>query len=240
MSEIAITGTGEREYVLGPVLLLGAPGVGKGTQAQRLGSRYHVPQISTGDLLRNHVQLRTDLGVAAKQLMDIGKLVPDGIVNGMVAERLRHPDTQNGYILDGFPRTEAQSAWLDGELQLSASRQPLLAVQIQVPLTELLHRITGRRICQRCQHIYNIYSHSPKVDGICDVDGSPLQHRSDDTEEAFHKRMVEYEVKTSSVIEHYRHQQRFREINGNGSIDEVEDNVLKALRLLRSGGQQTS
>ncbi len=223
------------QYVLGPVLLLGAPGVGKGTQAQRLVLRYHVPQISTGDLLRNHVQLRTNLGMAAKQLMDIGKLVPDDIVNHMVAERLRHPDTQSGYILDGFPRTEAQSAWLDGELQLSGSRQPLVAVQIQVPLAELLRRITGRRICQRCQHIYNIYSHPPRIDGMCDLDGSPLQHRSDDTENAFHKRMIEYEAKTASVIEHYRHQQRFHEINGNGSIDEVENNILSALRLLRSG-----
>ena len=232
----AVVGKG----MLGPVLLLGAPGVGKGTQAQRLASRFNAPQISTGDLLREHVRTKTDLGVVAKELMNSGKLVPDDIVSGMVAERLGHPDAQDGYILDGFPRTEAQSEWLDDELDRSGARNPLVAVQIQVPYAELLQRITGRRICQQCQHIYNIYFHPPAVEGICDREGSALQHRSDDTESAFYKRMAEYEGKTAAVIEHYRRRERFKEVEGKGNMDEVEGRILDALRLFRDEGQQRS
>ena len=233
-------GAGEGGWVLGPVLLLGAPGVGKGTQAQRLASQFGAPQVSTGDLLREHVRRQTDLGVTAEELMNSGNLVPDNIVSGMVADRLRHPDARDGYILDGFPRTEAQSEWLDGELERSGALYPLVAVQIQVPQSELLQRITGRRICQQCQHIYNIYSHPPAVEGICDIDSSTLQHRSDDTELAFHKRMAEYQGKTAAVIEHYRRRERFKEVEGSGSMDEVGGCILSALHLFREEGRRRS
>ena len=218
----------------GPVLLLGAPGVGKGTQAQRLVQRFDIPQISTGDLLREHVRRGTPLGAAAKQLMEAGKLVSDEVVNGMVADRLLQPDTGTGYILDGFPRTEAQSEWLDGELRRLNTVLPLLALQVEVPQAELLRRITGRRICTACQHIYNVYSHPPAREGLCDVDASPLQHRTDDTEAAFERRMAEYAAKTAAVIDHYRGLGRFQEIDGVGSMDAVAARITGALARLRA------
>jgi adenylate kinase len=217
----------------GPVLLLGAPGVGKGTQAQLLMAAFGIPQISTGDLLREHVSQRTPLGITAKSLMDDGKLVPDEIVNGMVADRLGREDTLPGYILDGFPRTAGQADWLDGKLPELHATPPLIAIKIHVATEELLRRITGRRTCPTCNRIYNIYTHPPAVEGICDFDGTPLQHRSDDTEAAFHKRMTEYESKTAPVIDHYRAQNCFREIEGSGSLEEVEQRIIEAIRDLR-------
>ena len=218
---------------VGPVLLLGAPGVGKGTQAQRLVETFQIPQISTGDLLREHVRAATKLGLAAKLLIDAGKLVPDNVVNSMVAERLQQPDTARGYVLDGFPRTANQSEWLDHELARTTGVLPLIALQIYVPEEMLIERITGRRICSACQHIYNTFSHPPKREGFCDLDGSPLQHRSDDTEAALRKRMTEYVAKTAVVIEHYRSQGRFSEIDGTGPIEGVETKLIDALRVLR-------
>ena len=223
-------------FLPGPVLLLGAPGVGKGTQAQRLMERFHIPQISTGDLLRQHVGEGTDLGRAAKQLMDAGQLVPDHVVNAMVASRLGEPDTALGYVLDGFPRTLAQADWLDGELARAASHLQLAALQIHVDRDDLLQRITGRRTCAVCRHIYNVYSRPPRVPGICDFDGAALLHRSDDTEEAFARRMVEYASKTATVIEHYRERGRFEEILGVGSLETVEARILAALERLRAPG----
>ena len=217
----------------GPVLLLGAPGAGKGTQAQALMARFAIPQISTGDLLRQHVQEGTPLGLQAKQLLDAGKLVADELVNDMVADRLSRPDTHDGYILDGFPRTVGQADWLDAHLLQDETPYPLLALEIDVPREELLRRITGRRTCPICNRIYNIYSHPPQREGVCDFDGTPLQHRSDDTAEAFERRMAEFALKTSGVIEHYRSAGRFREISGLGSQEEVAARVLASLRELR-------
>ncbi len=224
------------DFLPGPVLLLGAPGVGKGTQAQLLMDAFGIPQISTGDLLRHHVREGTDLGRSAKLLMDQGQLVPDDLVNGMVADRLAAADVAQGYILDGFPRTEAQASWLDGALPGLQHSLPLIAVRIQVPHEALRRRITGRRSCPLCRRIYNLYTHPPQTSGICDVDQTPLTHRSDDTVEAFTERMAEYETKTAPVIEHYRLQGRFREIDGAGSLPEVEGRIITSLRDLRSAG----
>lgn len=208
--------------------------MGKGTQAQLLVAAFGIPQISTGDLLRAHVENRTQLGITAKSLMDSGQLVPDAIVNGMVADRLTREDTLPGYILDGFPRTEGQAAWLDAKLPEFHNAPPLVAIKLHVATEELLRRITGRRTCPICKRIYNIYTNPPVRDGLCDFDGAPLQHRSDDTEEAFHRRMAEYESKTAPVIEHYRKQNCFREIDGLGSLDEVEQRIIIALQELRN------
>ena len=194
---------------------------------------FGIPQISTGDLLREHVRASTDLGKAAKTLMDTGQLVPDAIVNGMVADRLNRPDTIPGYILDGFPRTEVQASWLDAKLPELHDAPPLIAINIHVGADELLRRITGRRTCPTCKRIYNIYSHKPAVEGHCDFDGTALQHRSDDTEEAFHKRMTEYASKTAPVIEHYRAHNSFLEVEGIGSLEEVEQRIIDAIRELR-------
>jgi adenylate kinase len=220
-------------FLPGPVLLLGAPGVGKGTQAQLLMAKFGIPQISTGDILRENIAKGTDLGKAAKSLMDQGQLVPDELVNDMVAKRLAAPDVHAGYILDGFPRTIAQATWLDAHLGDSGETAPLIAVNIRVDEKELLRRITGRRICPTCKRIYNIYSNPPQKDGFCDVDGTQLQHRSDDTEEAFARRMKEYDSQTASVIEHYRSSGRFREVDGAVSVDVVENSITEALKELR-------
>ena len=156
----------DKKTVPGPILLLGAPGVGKGTQAKELVKLWGIPQISTGDLLRANVTQRTSLGRVAKEIMGRGELVPDSLVDEMVAVRLQAPDTVNGYILDGFPRTLGQAGWLDGRLAAQAKTQtgglPVIAVSIQVDYNQLLRRITGRRNCPVCQTIYNVYMHPPQ------------------------------------------------------------------------------
>jgi adenylate kinase len=221
------------DFVPGPVLLLGAPGVGKGTQAQRLMDEFGIPQISTGDILRGNIARGTELGKAAKELMDKGQLVPDQIVNDMVQARLSSDDVHAGYILDGFPRTLAQATWLDTHLSALRGTLPLVAVNIRVDETELLRRITGRRTCSVCKRIYNIYSHPPARPGVCDIDGSPLSQRSDDTEAAFAERMKAYDSLTAPVIEHYRASNRFREVDGEASVEQVSESIVAALKSLR-------
>ena len=218
----------------GPMLLMGAPGAGKGTQAQGIMAAWGIPQISTGDLLRDHRDRGTPLGQSANQIMDSGKLVPDDLVNQMVAERLAQPDTARGYILDGYPRTLPQAEWLDDRLANIPSGLPVIAVSIQVSYTQLLRRITGRRICPTCQRIYNVYLQPPKVDMVCDVDGTPLVQRADDVEAVFHERMRTYTALTAPVVEHYRASSRFVEVDGEQSADEVLAGIMAAVTRLRS------
>jgi adenylate kinase len=221
-----------KDFVPGPVLLLGAPGVGKGTQAKRLVEAFNIPQISTGDLLREHRKNHTALGMMAEDLMAKGLLVPDDLVNQMVATRLAEPDTKRGYILDGFPRTLNQAEWLDGEL--AGSFLPVVTVNIRVPEQVLLERITGRLICPVCGTIYNIYSEPPKQAGVCDCEGAKLTQRADDTEPVFRERMKAFESKTAAVIEYYRqHGGRFAEVDGNLPVDEVTRSILATLFELR-------
>jgi len=217
----------------GPLLLLGAPGVGKGTQAKILMAEFGIPQISTGDLLRQHRRDHTPLGLMADELMKQGKLVPDDLVNEMVAVRLAETDCARGYILDGFPRTLAQSAWLDSFLARTDSAHPVVVISMHVPYDELLQRITGRRLCP-AGHIYNIYTQAPKVEGVCDIDGQALTQRNDDTESAFAERMKEFERLTAPVVPHYRAQGRFAEVDGRQSVEEVTRAVRTQLELLRS------
>ena len=219
--------------VPGPILLLGAPGVGKGTQAKEIMAAWGIPQISTGDILRANVAGGTELGKQAKILMDRGELVPDELVNEMVAVRFLQPDTANGYILDGFPRTLGQAEWLDGHLAAQTGSLPVIAVSIQVGYTQLLRRITGRRSCPVCKSIYNIYLQPPKVDELCDLDGTPLTRRSDDTEEVFEERMRTYESLTAPVVEHYRALGRFEEVDGEQPVDAVAAAVMAAVLRLR-------
>ena len=218
----------------GPILLLGAPGVGKGTQAKELVAAWGIPQISTGDILRANVSQGTPLGVLAKAVLDRGELVSDDLVNEMVAERLKAPDTAAGYILDGFPRTLGQADWLDGHLAASGNALPVIAVSIQVSYNQLLRRITGRRSCSVCKSIYNIYLQPPKVDELCDLDGTPLVRRSDDTEEVFEERMRAYNALTAPVVEHYRALGRFEEVDGEQPVSVVTAEVMKAVVRLRS------
>ena len=218
----------------GPILLLGAPGVGKGTQAKELVRLWAIPQISTGDLLRGNVSKGTRLGQIAKATMDRGELVPDSLVNDMVAARLQEPDTIKGYILDGFPRTLPQAGWLDGRLGTQPLSLPLVAVSIHVDYNQLLRRITGRRNCPVCQTIYNVFSKPPKVDEKCDIEGAALVRRADDTEAAFGERMRAYDALTTPVIEHYRELGRFAEVDGDRPIEEVASGIIRAVERFRT------
>jgi adenylate kinase len=206
--------------VPGPILLLGAPGVGKGTQA-------------TGDLLRANVAQGTSLGRVAKEIMGRGELVPDSLVNEMVVARLQQPDTAKGYILDGFPRTLGQAGWLDGRLAAQAQGLPVVAVSIQVEYNQLLRRITGRRNCPVCQSIYNVHVKPPQRDGFCDLDGTALVQRADDTEKVFEERMRAYEALTAPVVEHYRAMGRFAEVDGDRPINAIAAGIVAAVERLR-------
>ena len=166
--------------------------------------------------------------------MDRGELVPDSLVNDMVAARLQEPDTIKGYILDGFPRTLPQAGWLDGRLTNQTMSLPVVAVSIYVDYNQLLRRITGRRNCPVCQTIYNIHSNPPKVDGICDIEGAELVQRADDTEQVFAERMRAYEALTTPVVEHYRALGRFVEVDGDRLIPEVAAGIIRAVERLRS------
>jgi adenylate kinase len=220
--------------VPGPILLLGAPGVVKGTQAKELVKLWGIPQISTGDLLRGNVSKGTALGIIAKEIMGRGELVPDTLVNEMVAARLEEPDTANGYILDGFPRTLVQAGWLDGRLAAKKGGLPVVAVSIHVEYNQLLCRITGRRSCPVCQSIYNVCIKPPKQEGLCDLDGTSLVQRADDTEKVFEERMRAYTALTAPVIEHYRTQGRFAEVEGDGPIEEIAAGIVAAVERLRA------
>jgi len=222
------------DFKPGPILVLGAPGSGKGTQAKGLVEIWGIPQISTGDLLRSHKQRGTDLGKLADRIMQCGDLVPDSLVNDMVAARLAEPDTERGFILDGFPRTLGQAKWLDEYLATREGSLPAVAVSIQVDYTRLLRRITGRRNCPVCQRIYNIYLQPPLQEGVCDVEGATLVQRSDDTEGCFEGRMRTYESLTAPVIEHFRAQGRFAEVNGDLPVAEVLAGVVSSVERLRA------
>ena len=224
----------DRKILPGPILLLGAPGVGKGTQAKELVKLWGIPQISTGDLLRANVSEGTQLGKVAKEIMGRGELVPDSLVNEMVAVRLQQPDTAKGYILDGFPRTLGQAGWLDGRLAAQPDTLPVVAVSIQVNYNQLLRRITGRRNCPVCQTIYNVYVNPPKKDGFCDIEGAALTQRADDTEEVFKERMRAYGALTAPVVEHYRAQGRFAEVDGDRPISAIASGIVAAVERLRS------
>jgi adenylate kinase len=221
-------------HMPGPILLLGAPGVGKGTQARLLMEAWHVPQISTGDILRDNVARGSELGLIAKALMDRGELVDDGLVNTMVAERLQEGDTHRGYIFDGYPRTLEQARWLDHHFAEAPERMlPLIAVTIRVSDAALLRRLTGRRTCPVCRQIYNIYTQPPAQDGICDVEGAALVQRDDDREEIVVERMKAYEQLTAPVIEHYRAHGRYAEVNGEQDVDRVFADLVAQLGRLR-------
>jgi adenylate kinase len=226
----------EENLVPGPVLLLGAPGVGKGTQAKALMAAYGIPQISTGDILRANISKGTTLGKMAKALVDQGTLVSDNLVNQMVADRLSQPDTRRGYILDGFPRTLNQATWLDAQLAADPTTLPVVAISIVVDYENLLRRITGRRISP-AGRIYNTYSNPPRTPGICDVDGSALIQRPDDSEAVFTERMKTFETQTTPVIEHYRNQGRFEEIEGDDSVEHVTTAIEAALTHLRTSNR---
>ena len=214
---------------VGPIILLGAPGAGKGTQAKQIVERYGIPQISTGDLLRENVKLGTELGIRAKAIMDAGKLVSDELVCDMVADRVARPDCARGYILDGFPRTVGQAEWLDGFLSARGAKLPLRVIKVNVDYGKLIKRLTGRRTCPVCGTIYNIYTNPPKTDEICDRDTARLAFRKDDTEEAIGTRLKAYENETLPLADYYRKRGILVEIDGDAPQQQVTNTLLAAL-----------
>jgi adenylate kinase len=233
-------------FVPGPVLLLGAPGVGKGTQAKAIMAAWGIPQISTGDILREIKNRDVQPSVIADRLlsegklheddlarMATGKLVSDALVNDMVAARLEEPDTVRGYILDGFPRTLVQADWLDAQLAVSGHGLPVVAVSLRVNEQQLLLRITGRRSCPTCKRIYNMHLKPPVADTVCDFDQTVLEQRADDTEAVFAERMRAYAEQTAPVLEHYRALGRFAEVDGDATVEAVTESILAAVEDLR-------
>jgi adenylate kinase len=220
---------------IGPVVLLGPPGAGKGTQAIRIAEHYGIPQISTGDLLREHVRNATSLGLLAKDIMARGELVPDELLYDMVAERLRRSDCQRGFILDGFPRTAAQAGWLDAFLEHEffdnshAGKWLPIVVRIDVDYNELLLRLTGRRTCPTCGRIYNVYLHPPRVDELCDVDGTKLVIRNDDREEVIRERLQAYDLQTRPVAEYYGRKGRLFSVDGSLPMDQVAELIFREI-----------
>jgi adenylate kinase len=211
------------------IIFLGPPGAGKGTQAKLIVKDFHIMQLSTGDLLREHRRQGTKLGHAAQKYMDGGNLVPDEVILGMVAEEFRKPELDSGYILDGFPRTCPQARGLD---QLLKDRGLALdhVLVLEVPDSELVRRLTARRSCSQCGHIYNLVFNPPSEEGICDHDGSPLIHRSDDTVETVVNRLEVYKKQTRPLIEHYQAQGVVRHIDGTGDMRDIYQRILKVLK----------
>lgn len=214
-------------------IFLGPPGVGKGTQAQRLTDRYSLMKISTGDILREAVFRRTPLGLQAKTFMDSGRLVPNDVVIGVIRERLSEPDSPSGYVLDGFPRTLAQAEALSKILE--ELKTPIhRVISFELPEQELIRRLTGRRSCPDCQRIYHLDFHPPCKPGRCDVCGGELIQREDDQEETVRNRLRVYKEETAPLLEYYAKQELMSQINGSGSIEAVFERLLAVLKEVSS------
>jgi len=208
--------------------LLGPPGAGKGTQAKRLVEKYHIPQVSTGDMLRAALKEGTPLGLEAKKYMDAGGLVPDSVVIGLVKERIQKPDATGGYMLDGFPRTVAQAQELDSILGTLGQTIDHV-VSVEVPSSELLGRLTGRRTCRACGAGFHVIFDPPKKEGVCDKCGGELYQRSDDNEATVQSRLETYEAQTKPLIDYYQKASKLRRIDGVGQMDDILGRIQKVL-----------
>jgi adenylate kinase len=211
------------------LIFLGAPGAGKGTQARDVSKELSIPQISTGDILREAVKKGTPLGLAAKANMESGELVTDEIVCGIVEERISEPDCAKGFILDGFPRTIAQAQFVDQMLERKGRGKPLV-IDIVVDLDILLKRLTGRRTCSTCGEIYNVYFNPPKVEGVCDKDGGTLSQRADDNEESILHRLTAYKNQTAPLIDYYRAKGLLHEVEGNRDPESIATELIGFLK----------
>jgi adenylate kinase len=215
------------------LILLGPPGAGKGTQAERLHEDFGIPHISTGDILREQVAEETELGRKAKGYMDAGELVPDDVIIDMILQRIGEGDARDGFLLDGFPRTERQAdALADALGQLD--RRLTAALLVDVPDDVVVQRLAGRRVCvKNPAHIYHVEFDPPKHEGVCDQDGSRLVQREDDREETIRKRLSVYHEQTEPLIDYYDHAGLLRRFDGQRSPDEVHDHIRATVATLR-------
>ena len=203
------------------IIMLGAPGAGKGTQAKKIAAKYQIPHISTGDIFRKNIKEGTPLGLKAKSYIDRGQLVPDEVVVGIVEQRINEPDCKNGFLLDGFPRTIAQAEALDRLTDID------YVINLDVDLEKLVDRITGRRVCEKCGESYHV---STKKDDNCEKCDGKLIQRADDTEETVKSRLNVYKNETAPLIEFYKKQGVLVNVDGMQTIDEVYQAILEALK----------
>ena len=210
------------------IIMLGAPGAGKGTQAKMLSEKYQIPHISTGDIFRANIKENTELGKKAKNYMDQGLLVPDELVVDLVVDRMAKADCENGYVLDGFPRTIPQAESLTAALE-KLNEKVDFALNIEVPDEVIVDRMSGRRSCSKCGAIFHVITIPPKQDGICDVCGAELIQRDDDKAETVKKRLEVYHEQTAPLIEYYNKQNVLLNIDGTIELNEVFNTILKTL-----------
>jgi adenylate kinase len=215
------------------LIFLGPPGVGKGTQAQRLAAEEGIPQVSTGEILRHAVKQGTPLGKQAQGFMDAGKLVPDEVVIGIIRERVKGAECARGYILDGFPRTVAQAEALDQMLRTNGGPGIDHVVSFEVPHADLIRRLSGRRSCPACQAVYHLEHAPPKREGRCDTCGGALVQRDDDKPETVEARLAVYERQTRPLIEYYERRGLLRRVDATTSIDQVYERLRATVRTPR-------
>ena len=210
------------------IILVGLPGAGKGTQASEIVKKFPIPHISTGDMFRKAIKDETDLGKEAKSYMDRGELVPDEVTVGIVKERISEDDAKKGFLLDGFPRTIDQAESLS-QIMSELDREIDAVINIEVPEEELMNRLTGRRICEKCGTTYHLVFNPPKVDGICDIDGGKLYQREDDNPETVSNRLSVNVKQSKPILEYYNNKGVLKNIDGSKDIDEVTNDVIDIL-----------
>ncbi|OHO69342.1 adenylate kinase [Staphylococcus sp. HMSC036D05] len=210
------------------IILMGLPGAGKGTQASEIVKKFPIPHISTGDMFRKAIKDETDLGKEAKSYMDRGELVPDEVTVGIVKERISENDAKKGFLLDGFPRTIEQAEALNN-IMSELDREIDAVINIEVPEEELMNRLTGRRICEKCGTTYHLVFNPPKVEGICDIDGGKLYQREDDNPETVSNRLSVNVKQSKPILEYYDEKGILKNIDGSKEIDEVTNDVIDIL-----------
>ncbi|MCY1575255.1 adenylate kinase [Staphylococcus pettenkoferi] len=214
------------------IILMGLPGAGKGTQASEIVKKYPIPHISTGDMFRKAIREETELGKKAKSFMDRGELVPDEVTVGIVKERLSEDDAKKGFLLDGFPRTIDQAEALN-DIMSDLNREIEAVINIEVPEEELMNRLTGRRICEKCGTTYHLVFNPPKVEGVCDLDGGKLYQREDDNPETVSNRLKVNIKQSKPILEYYDQKGVLKNIDGAKDIDDVTSDVIQILDNLK-------